>query len=242
MSFQATFCDVPISAGFDAHAATSSVSLDWVINSGLRMYNSQVSGVLTLPCDVGVISMALNNLPVTASLPSDLLLGLDWFNYAQFSAPRVVHLDSGSLDIRRPSLLTVGITESGPPSSTPMLAVAPVSQGSTSVDSPSSSPPATLGGPGVVSTPSLMPPLQGVNVVAASTITVWAARTRGVQTSRPRAGQSTHDDDDDMMLLNETLSPPPLCLDDPFVSLTLNEKNSFVRSLIFDQRVTRAQG
>jgi hypothetical protein len=62
--------------------------------------------------------MALNNLPVTASLPSDLLLGLDWFNYAQFSAPRVVHLDSGSLDLRRPSLLTVGITESGPPSST----------------------------------------------------------------------------------------------------------------------------
>lgn len=109
---------MPISAGFDAHAATSSVSLDWVINSGLRTHNSQVSGVLTLPCDVGVISMALNNLPVTASLPSDLLLGLDWFNYAQFSAPRVVHLDSGSLDLRRPSLLTVGITESGPPSST----------------------------------------------------------------------------------------------------------------------------
>ncbi|KAJ7678570.1 hypothetical protein B0H14DRAFT_3064115 [Mycena olivaceomarginata] len=211
MSFQATFCD--------------SVSLDWVINSGLCTHNSQVSGVLTLPCDVGVISMALNNLPVTASLPSDLLLGLDWFNYAQFSAPRVVHLDSGSLDLR-PSLLTVGITESGPPSSTPMLAVAPVSRGSTSVDSPSSSPPATLGGPGVVSTPSLMPPPQGVNVVAASTIAVRAARTRGVQTSRPRAGQSTHDDDDDMMLLNETLSPPPLCLDDPFVSLTLNEKNS----------------
>ncbi|KAJ7882767.1 hypothetical protein B0H14DRAFT_2702814 [Mycena olivaceomarginata] len=210
MSFQATFCD--------------SVSLDWVINSGLCTHNSQVSGVLTLPCDVGVISMALNNLPVTASLPSDLLLGLDWFNYAQFSAPRVVHLDSGSLDLR-PSLLTVGITESGPPSSTPMLAVAPVSRGSTSVDSPSSSPPATLGGPGVVSTPSLMPPPQGVNVVAASTIAVRAARTRGVQTSRLRAGQSTHDDDDVMMLLNETLSPPPLCLDDPFVSLTLNEKN-----------------
>lgn len=109
---------MPISAGFDTHAATSSVSLDWVINSGLRMHNSQVSGVLTLPCNVGVISMALNNLPVTASPPSDLLLGLDWFNYAQFSAPRVVHLDSGSLDLRRPLLLTVGITESGPPSST----------------------------------------------------------------------------------------------------------------------------
>ncbi|KAJ7836535.1 hypothetical protein B0H14DRAFT_2793711, partial [Mycena olivaceomarginata] len=190
-----------------------SVSLDWVINSGLCTHNSQVSGVPH--ASVGVISMALNNLPVTASLPSDLLLGLDWFNYAQFSAPRVVHLDSGSLDLR-PSLLTVDITESGPPSSTPMLVVAPVSRGSTSVDSPSSSPPATLGGPGVVSTPSLMPPPQGVNVVAASTIAVRAARTRGVQTSRPRAGQSTHDDDDDMMLLNETLSPPPLCLDDPF--------------------------
>ncbi|KAJ6520974.1 hypothetical protein DFH09DRAFT_1098052 [Mycena vulgaris] len=53
----ATFCDVAISTGFDGRAASSSVCLDWVINSGLRTRSSQLSGLLTLPCDAGVISM-----------------------------------------------------------------------------------------------------------------------------------------------------------------------------------------
>ncbi|KAJ6616527.1 hypothetical protein B0H10DRAFT_2219354 [Mycena sp. CBHHK59/15] len=167
MSSPATFCDLPISTGFDGHAATSCVSLDWVIKSGLRTHNSQASGLLTLPCDVGAISMFLNNLPVTASLPSDLLLGLDWFNFVQFSAPElVVHLDSGSLDLRGPSLLTVGITESGPPSSTVTPAVTPVFRGGTSVDHPSSSPSVSLGNPDAVSAPSLVPRTRGIDVVA----------------------------------------------------------------------------
>ncbi|KAF7339038.1 hypothetical protein MVEN_01980000 [Mycena venus] len=112
----ATFCDVPVSTGFDGHASTSRVSLDWVLNSGLRTHNSQASGLLTLPCDVGVISMFLNNVPVTASLASDLVLGLDWFNFVLMA-----------LDLRRlPLLSTICATESGQSSSIATLAVAPL--------------------------------------------------------------------------------------------------------------------
>ena len=98
----ATFCNVAISTGFNGHATSSSVSLDWVINSGLRTRASQLSGLLTLPCDGGVISMCLNNVPVAASLASDLVLGLDWLHFVHNSAPElVVHQRSGgSLDLR----------------------------------------------------------------------------------------------------------------------------------------------
>ncbi|KAJ7024708.1 hypothetical protein C8F04DRAFT_1130642 [Mycena alexandri] len=119
MSFRVTFCGVPISTRFDGHATSSCVSLDWVINSGLHTRNSQASGVLTLPANMGAISMFLNNVPVAASLPSDLLLGLDWFNLAVSLAPeRVVYLDFGvSLNLRRSG----GITEPGPSNGSPCL-------------------------------------------------------------------------------------------------------------------------
>lgn len=89
-----------------------------MVNSALPTHNSQVSGLLTLPCDAGVISMFLNNVPVAAFLASDLVLGLDWFNFVRSSAPElVVYLSSGaSLDVRRPL-----ISESGPLSSTGAL-------------------------------------------------------------------------------------------------------------------------
>ncbi|KAJ7016766.1 hypothetical protein C8F04DRAFT_1406595 [Mycena alexandri] len=107
MSSRATFCDVPIAARFDGHAATSSPP-----------------GVLILPSNAGVISMLLNNVPVTASLGSDLLLGLDWYNFVISLAPQlVVYLDSDvSLDLRRP-ILSSG---SRLLSSSATLAVAPV--------------------------------------------------------------------------------------------------------------------
>ncbi|KAJ6479376.1 hypothetical protein DFH09DRAFT_1108103 [Mycena vulgaris] len=41
MSSLATFCDVPVSAVFNGNAATSHVSLDWVMDFGLRSRNSQ---------------------------------------------------------------------------------------------------------------------------------------------------------------------------------------------------------
>lgn len=120
MSFQTTFCDLPISTGFDGHAATSCVSLDWVMDSGLRTRNSQASGVLTLPCNLGAISMFLNNVPVAASLACDLLLGLDWFNFAMSLAPElVVYLAPGvSLDLHRFTPSTSGTVESEHPSCT----------------------------------------------------------------------------------------------------------------------------
>lgn len=114
MSSLATFCDVPVSAAFDAHAATCRVSLEWVISSGLSTHNSQISGLLTLPCDVGVMSMALNNVPVIVSLASDLVLGMDWLHFVRSSAPDlVVRLGSGaSLDVRRHPISVMGSTES----------------------------------------------------------------------------------------------------------------------------------
>jgi hypothetical protein len=101
MSSLATFCDVPVSAIFDNHAAHSCVSLDWVINSGLRTHNLQASGRLCLPSDIGVISLDMN-VSIAASLASDLVLGLDWFQFVQHTALEgIVQLSSGPLDIRR---------------------------------------------------------------------------------------------------------------------------------------------
>ncbi|KAJ6476588.1 hypothetical protein DFH09DRAFT_1379541 [Mycena vulgaris] len=101
MSSLTTFCNVPVSTGFDGRAPSSYVSLDWVINSGLRTRASQLSGSLTLPCDAGSISIRLHDVTVTNSLPYDLILGLDWLHLVRNSAPQpIVHLASGSLDLR----------------------------------------------------------------------------------------------------------------------------------------------
>ncbi|KAJ7625277.1 hypothetical protein DFH06DRAFT_1339623 [Mycena polygramma] len=133
----ATLCDLPISTGFDSHSAASYLSRDWVVKSGLSTRDSQISGLLTLPSDVGVISLRLNNVSVTDSLSADLLLGLDWFHFARFSAPElVVHLDSGSLDLRHP------LTHIGPFTVTP--AVTPGLRGSARVEH-SSLPSVSLG-------------------------------------------------------------------------------------------------
>ncbi|KAF7364201.1 hypothetical protein MSAN_01079400 [Mycena sanguinolenta] len=107
MSSPATFCNVPVSTEFDGCAACSYASLEWVINSGLRTRDSQVSGSLALPCNVGVISMYLNNVPVAASLASDLVLGLDWFDFVRNSVSGdavVVHLTGGPLQLRQPKI------------------------------------------------------------------------------------------------------------------------------------------
>ncbi|KAJ7864136.1 hypothetical protein B0H14DRAFT_2736852 [Mycena olivaceomarginata] len=93
MSSPATFCDTVI----------SHVSLDWVINSGVPTRGSQLSGRLMLPCNTGGISILLSDVTVVASLPCDLVLGLDWVPLIRKSAQRVVvHLSSGPLDFRTP--------------------------------------------------------------------------------------------------------------------------------------------
>ncbi|KAJ7847314.1 hypothetical protein B0H13DRAFT_2092026 [Mycena leptocephala] len=103
MSSPATFCDTVVSTQFDSHATSSHVSMDWVINSGVPTRGSRLSGRLTLPCNMGGISILLSDVTVVASLPCDLVLGLDWVPLMRKSAQRVVvHLSSGPLDFRTP--------------------------------------------------------------------------------------------------------------------------------------------
>ena len=252
MSSLATFCDVPVSTSFDARAYRSCVSLDWVLNSGLRTRASQLSGPLTLACDMGIMSMHLHDVAVTASLPCDLMLGLDWLHVVRTSAQQpVVHLGSGSLDLR-----TIGsmlrhspwigtqwpmyedfdllacLLSASPPT-------APVFQANIGVELSASS--ASAGGPDGVLAPSSMPRTRSVGVVAASTVAAGMPRTREVHTSRSRDGMSGQD-----VLAASTLAAPPPNLnyddlnindDDPFVRISADEKIAVVRFLIHNQQI-----
>jgi hypothetical protein len=100
----ATFCNVPVSAVFDSTAAASCISLDWIMNAGLRTRHSRASGLLTLPSSSGVISVSIQDVPVVASLPSDLVLGVDWFQFlcgSDSGSEVIVYLSSGPLELRR---------------------------------------------------------------------------------------------------------------------------------------------
>ncbi|KAJ7465270.1 hypothetical protein FB451DRAFT_1370113 [Mycena latifolia] len=148
MTSIATFCNVPVSAAFNDKATSSSVSLDWIMKSGVPTQNSRTSGLLSLTCNAGVLSMFLNGISVAASLPYDLVLGLDWLQFVCNStnptSAVAVHLISGPLELRHNSLASAGSPS-----------VAPVFRGDIEVDLSSSSP-VSQGGPGVVSTPSSM--------------------------------------------------------------------------------------
>ncbi|KAJ7926595.1 hypothetical protein B0H13DRAFT_2653813, partial [Mycena leptocephala] len=211
----ATFCDTPVFTRFDGRAASSCVSLDWVINSGIPTRGSQLSGPLTLPCNAGVISIFLRDVPVTASLPCDLVLGLDWVQLVRKSAQQVVvHLSSGALDLR--------------------------TLGSSSIANPGvrfSALSVSTGGPGAVPCPSLMPSTRGIGVVAPG-----IPRTRETPTSCTRDGMSGQDVQTaglpaaartrgkmlNMNILNER---------DPFVRLSLEDKIAVVHFLIVDHRI-----
>ncbi|KAJ6455337.1 hypothetical protein C8R47DRAFT_1203832 [Mycena vitilis] len=222
MSSLATLCDLPIRTVFDG-TKTSCVSLDWVIKSGLRTLDSQISGPLTLSSDVGVVSMRVNDIPVADSLPSDLLLGLDWFDFVRSSAPElVVHLDyGGSLEFRHSPPSIVDTAESGPLST----AIPPVA----GVDGsllPSS---VSLGNPDAVTAPSSIPHTRGLDVVAASMHAPRTPRSRGVPPSRTRDVAPINDETINHEIITHDITPVAetlntSCSDDPFVYLTLNEK------------------
>ncbi|KAJ7084566.1 hypothetical protein B0H15DRAFT_1023721 [Mycena belliarum] len=92
MSATATFSNIAVSTTFDNEAATSSISQAWVLKAGLDTCNSVASGLVTIPCDGGVISMSMN-VPVAASLSHDLVFGMDWLQFLRAAAPQlVVHL------------------------------------------------------------------------------------------------------------------------------------------------------
>ncbi|KAJ7939081.1 hypothetical protein B0H13DRAFT_2300816 [Mycena leptocephala] len=157
MSPAAAFCNSPVSTGFDSRAARSCASLDWVLNSGLRTRASQFSGPLTLPCHADVISVCLHDIPVNASLPYDLVPGLDWLNLVRnFASQLVVHLSSGSLDLRT-------ISSAVMQSSTASPLLTPVCRANIGLELLASS--VSAGGPDVVPAPSSMPSMRGIDVV-----------------------------------------------------------------------------
>ncbi|KAJ7656061.1 hypothetical protein DFH06DRAFT_1200053 [Mycena polygramma] len=152
----------------------SGVSLDWVINSGIPTLGSCLSGLLKLPCNTGVISIFLPNVPVAASLTCDLVLGLDWVQLVCKSAQDVVvHLNSGSLDLRTLHSAVQSSSVASPP---PAL----VSQGNIGVSFSafSVSP--------IAPPPSPMPSTQGINFVTPEV----PPHTREARTSRTRGGIS----------------------------------------------------
>ncbi|KAJ7128635.1 hypothetical protein C8R44DRAFT_732960 [Mycena epipterygia] len=200
-----TLCDVPVSAVFNGNAASSS-RLDWVMNSGVRTQNSRASGLLSLPCDAGVMSMFLDNISVGAALPSDLVLGLDWFRFVCNSTSAiVVYLSSGPLELRHHHLPTSAASGSS--------SVAPVFRGDIGAD-PSSSSPMSRGGLGVVSTHSSTPCTRGV---AACTLA-------DLQTPRTRGVANLNNDVNMMPLNNHDLPNHSVPLPDPFVRLVEQEK------------------
>ncbi|KAJ6529956.1 hypothetical protein DFH09DRAFT_1093767 [Mycena vulgaris] len=111
MSAPATFSNVAVSTAFNSNAATWCISLAWIMSSGLRTCDSRASVLLNLPSDNGVISMTMDSIPVAASLSHDLVLGIDWFQFVHAAAPQsIVHLNSGSLDVRHPLPSRLGAT------------------------------------------------------------------------------------------------------------------------------------
>ncbi|KAF7377055.1 hypothetical protein MSAN_00123600 [Mycena sanguinolenta] len=109
----ATFCGVRLSVVFDDNTGSLAV-LDWILNPGLGTQNSRASGRLTLPSKSGILSGSINNVPVAAGLPSNLVLSLDWFHSVDNSDPGIVVLLSSGplelrpLELRNPPLPTLG--------------------------------------------------------------------------------------------------------------------------------------
>jgi hypothetical protein len=107
------FCDVPLSTGFSRDLENSSLSLEWVLASGVPATHSMVSGILSLPCTDGELETVCRlqiQLPVTSSLPFDLVLGRDWLQFSRDSLPNACfHLTSGPLDLRTPRGVFLGL-------------------------------------------------------------------------------------------------------------------------------------
>jgi hypothetical protein len=84
----ATLDDLPLSTMFDANEETSKLSLDWVLQTGIKTTHAGASGILTIPSveHCSTFSMQIL-LPVSSSLSVDLVLGRDWMRYCQVNFP-----------------------------------------------------------------------------------------------------------------------------------------------------------
>ncbi|KAJ7753483.1 hypothetical protein B0H16DRAFT_1834539 [Mycena metata] len=79
----------------------------------------------------------------------------------------------------------------------------------------------------------MMPPPGGVDVGGVSALTAYDPPGPVVRTSQTRNAVETHADNDDTMLFDETpILPPALFHNDPFVLLSLNEKNGVSEALL----------
>ncbi|KAJ7200387.1 hypothetical protein GGX14DRAFT_400731 [Mycena pura] len=87
MSLSATFRNVPLSTSFDSDLETSMLSLDWVLSSAVATSASVASGLLSLPCSDGSFRSMNVELAISASIPSDLVLGRDWMSYCWSAFP-----------------------------------------------------------------------------------------------------------------------------------------------------------
>lgn len=100
----AIFCNVPLSTSFSRDLEKSSLSLEWVLASGVPANNSVVSGVLSLPYSndgAETVCCLQVHLSIASSLPFDLVLGRDWLQFSRDSLPNACfHLTSGVLDMR----------------------------------------------------------------------------------------------------------------------------------------------
>ncbi|KAJ6563165.1 hypothetical protein B0H10DRAFT_2239630 [Mycena sp. CBHHK59/15] len=97
----ATFSNIPLSTSFEPALERSTVSLDWVLNSGLSTSDSLLSGRLCIPYrDTSDSLCSLRvHLHVSASLPFDLVLGRDWFHLCCTSfSTASFYLSSGVVD------------------------------------------------------------------------------------------------------------------------------------------------
>lgn len=97
MAPSATFCNIPLSTSVDNVSATSLVSLDWIMTTGIPAPRFVASGILTLPCGNTMCSMH-TKLYVTPDLPYDLVLGRDWLFFCRETLPHTsFDLSSGTV-------------------------------------------------------------------------------------------------------------------------------------------------
>lgn len=97
----ATFRNLALSTTFDKDEEKSRLSLDWVLQSGVRAVRSVASGILTIPAADSTFSVEME-FSIASSLPFDLVLGCDWLQYFRESVPETCfYLSSGPIDLRR---------------------------------------------------------------------------------------------------------------------------------------------
>ncbi|KAJ7724146.1 hypothetical protein B0H14DRAFT_3004239, partial [Mycena olivaceomarginata] len=86
MSISALFCSLPLSTSFHPGSEKSSISLDWVLASGIPVPRSTAGGILSFPYGNTICSMHMS-LSGSSSLAYDLFLGWDWLFFCRETLP-----------------------------------------------------------------------------------------------------------------------------------------------------------